>query len=98
MPVITLARKHNLDLGHTVPIGEPWTPGSLCEFELISWPYTYGPDLEVYAWNNGHARILSAQPITASEREFNVSGVEALERRLEDAAVSFADPQRSSVV
>jgi hypothetical protein len=87
-----------LDLGHTVPIGEPWTPGSLCEFELIALPYAYGSDLEVCAWNNGHARILAAQPITRAERELKIAdGIEALEQRLEDAAADFANPNRRSV-
>jgi hypothetical protein len=87
-----------LDLGHTVPIGEAWTPGSLCEFEMIALPYAYGPDLEVCAWNNGHARILAALPITSAERELKISdGVESLEQRLEDSGADFSNPNRPSV-
>lgn len=88
-----------LDLGHTVPIGEAWTPGSSCEYELIGLPYAYGPDLEVCAWRTGHLRVLAVQPITATERQFKVEhGAEALERRLEEAAADFANPTRKSVV
>ena len=36
-----------LGLGHTVPIEEPWLPGSVCDHWLISLPYPWGPDLEV---------------------------------------------------
>ncbi|GAB2578126.1 suppressor of fused domain protein [Microlunatus antarcticus] len=88
-----------LDLGHTVPIGEAWTPGSACEYELIGLPYAYGPDLEVCAWLNGHIQVLAVQPITTAEREFKVEhGAEALEDRLEEAAVEFANPMRRSAV
>lgn len=87
-----------LDLGHTVPIGEPWTPGSLCEYELIALPYAYGPDLEVCAWNNGHARVLAALPITRAERDLKTAdGVEALEQRLEQSGANFSSPDRPSV-
>jgi len=87
-----------LDLGHTVPIGEPWMPGSLCEFQLIALPYAYGPDLEVCAWSNGHARILATQPITEAEHKLKVAqGLEALEQRLEETAADFANPHRPSV-
>ena len=88
-----------LDLGHTLPIGEPWTPRSSCTHLLIALPYAYGPELEICAWSHGHARILAAQPITEAERAFKVAhGVEALEQRLEGAQASFADPNRPSVV
>ncbi len=88
-----------LDLGHTVPIGEAWTTGSACEYELVGLPYAYGPDLEVCAWPSGHIQVLAVQPITAAEREFKVEhGAEALEQRLEEAAIDFANPMRRSAV
>ena len=88
-----------LDVGHTVPIGEPWVPGSLCDAALVSLPYAYGPDLEVCAWNAGHVRVLTVLPITGPERAFKVShGQEELERRLEGAQADFANPMRPSVV
>lgn len=37
---------HQLDLEHSMPIGEPWVPGSTCDHLLISLPYLHGPDLE----------------------------------------------------
>lgn len=92
-------KRQRLDLGHIVPIGEPWVPGSLCDSELISLPYAYGPDLETCEWNHGHVRVLNALPITAAEKAFTIShGMEALEQRLEDAAADFANPMRQSVV
>jgi hypothetical protein len=87
-----------LDVGHTAPIGEPWTPGSLCEFVLISLPYAYGPELETCSWDNGHVRTLTALPITTAEHALKINqGVEELEQLLEKAAADFANPQRPSV-
>lgn len=39
-------RTGKLGLGQTVPIGEPWLPGSTCDHLLISLPYPFGPDLQ----------------------------------------------------
>ncbi len=88
-----------LDVGHTVPIGEPWSPGSLCDHVLVSLPYPFGPELEVCAWDGGHARLLWLLPITAAERDFEVAhGLEALEQRFDDAALAYSDTRRGSVV
>jgi hypothetical protein len=90
---------HRLDLGHTVPIGEPWTPDSQLDHLLVSLPYAYGPDLEVLAWRTGHARLLSLIPISRTERDFKaVHGLEALEQRLDQAAVDFANPARKAAI
>jgi hypothetical protein len=87
-----------LDLGHTVPIGEPWLPGSACDHALISAPYPWGTDLEVCDWVGGHARLLWYLPITEAERDHKRDrGLEALEQRFEDARLDFADPNRASV-
>jgi hypothetical protein len=86
-----------LDYGHTVPIGEPWVPGSACTHGLIALPYAYGPDFEICSWPGGHIRILAVQPITEDERDFKVAhGMEALERQWERASIAFADPKRAS--
>lgn len=87
-----------LDLGHTVPIGEPWLPGSTCDHLFVSLPYPYGPELEVCKWLGGHARHLWLLPITEAEREFKVlHGAEALEKAFDDAAIIPTDPARPSV-
>ncbi len=87
-----------LDWGHTVPIGRPWRGGQLDHF-LVATPYAYGPDFETCQWSKGHARLLTLMPISASEREFKAAhGIEALEQKLEDAAVDFIDPTRPSVI
>lgn len=87
-----------MDWGHTVPIGEPWRGGNLDHF-LIAKPYAYGPDFETFAWSSGHVRLLTLMPISQAERDFKAKhGIEALEQRLEDAAVDFANPVRASVV
>jgi hypothetical protein len=87
-----------LDLGHTVPIGEPWLPGSACDHALISAPYPWGTDLEVCDWVGGHARLLWYLPITEAERDHKRDrGLEALEQRFEDARLDFADSNRASV-
>ncbi|WP_436795624.1 suppressor of fused domain protein [Actinospongicola halichondriae] len=88
-----------LDLGHTVPIGEEWTPGSACDHLLVSLPYAYGPDLEICSWLDGHARLLSLIPITEAEREYKAAhGLEALESKLEEAHTDFSNPARESVI
>jgi hypothetical protein len=70
-----------------------------CAHFLVSLPYTYGPDLEQCSWETGHLRVLALMPITAAERSYKIeNGVEALEQRLGDAAIDFANPLRRSVV
>ncbi|MFF3457025.1 suppressor of fused domain protein [Streptomyces sp. NPDC002730] len=39
-------RGHQLDLEHSMPLGEPWVPNSTCDHLLVSLPYLHGPDLE----------------------------------------------------
>jgi hypothetical protein len=88
-----------LDIGHTVPIGEPWLPGSACDHLVVSLPYPYGPEFEMCDWEVGHARILWLLPITEAERDFKAAnGLEALEQRLEAARIDFWDPARPSTV
>lgn len=89
-----------LAVGHTVPIGEPIVPGSRCDYHLISRPYPYGPDLERCPLADGsHIQVLWALPITQAEKRLVTSeGVEALESRLEAAAIRFADLFRASAV
>src|SRR4051812_10611589 len=60
------------EVGHTVPIGEPWLPGSSCDHLLVSVPYPFGPELESCTWQGGHARLLWLLPITEAERTYKV--------------------------
>jgi len=88
-----------LDLGHTLPIGEPWLPGSACDHMLVGLPYSFGPDLEICTWRGGHLRILELLPITRTERDYKVAhGAEALEQRLEEAGAHTGDPLRAPVI
>jgi hypothetical protein len=90
--------EQRLDLGHTVPVGEPWLPGSACDHALISLPHPWGADLEVCDWVGGHARLLWYLPITEAESDHKrAQGLESLEQRFEDARLDFADPHRASV-
>ncbi|WP_404867683.1 suppressor of fused domain protein [Kitasatospora griseola] len=90
---------HRLDLEHSMPIGEPWVPGSVCDHLLISLPYLHGPELERCALPAGHARILWALPVTATENEFRRRhGHEALEQLFDEAEMVPTDPFRASVV
>ncbi len=86
--------------GHTVPIGRPWLPGSACTYLLVSLPYPWGPSLEFCELpEGGHLRVLWLLPITKAERQFKrAKGLEALEARLEAAAITPTDPHRPSVV
>ncbi len=87
-----------LDLGHTLPIGEPWLRGSRCDHLLVSLPYAFGPRLEVCHLEKRQIRVYWLVPITEAEREFKVEhGLEALEQRFDDHAIEFWDPRRTSV-
>ncbi|WP_367325969.1 suppressor of fused domain protein [Streptomyces sp. HUAS ZL42] len=89
---------HRLDLEHSMPIGEPWVPGSTCDHLLISLPYLHGPDLEHCPLPGGHARILWTLPVTTAEIEFRRRhGHEALEQLFDEAEIIPTDPFRSSV-
>lgn len=103
LELITMAAwyhgRYGLGVGHTFPIGEPWLPGSTCEFVQVSLPYPFGPELEVCNLSDRHLRVLWLLPITAAEREFKVrEGVEALEQRFDACALDYWDPDRASVV
>jgi hypothetical protein len=88
-----------LGLGHTINIGEPWLPGSACDFALLSLPYPWPRDLGIVDWEGGHAEVLWVLPITRAEREFKREhGLEALEQRFEAARLDYTDPGRASVV
>ncbi|EID54402.1 suppressor of fused domain protein [Saccharomonospora xinjiangensis] len=90
---------HRLDLQHSMPIGEPWVPGSTCEHLLVSLPYLHGPDLEHCPVPWGHARILWTLPVTTAEIEFRRQhGHEALEQLFDEAEIVPTDPFRASVV
>jgi hypothetical protein len=88
---------HRLDLEHSMPIGEPWVPGSACDHLLISLPYLHGPDLEHCPVPGGHTRILWALPVTTAEIEFRRRhGHEALEQLFDEAGIIPTDPFRAS--
>ncbi|MFE3111477.1 suppressor of fused domain protein [Kitasatospora indigofera] len=90
---------HRLDLEHSMPIGEPWVPGSACDHLLISLPYLHGPDLEHCPLPEGHARVLWALPVTAAEIRYRRQhGHEALERLFDEAWIVPTDLFRASVV
>ena len=88
-----------LRLGHTVPIGHPWLPGSACDHLLVSLPYLWGPSFETCDVPGGRVSLLWLLPITLAEKRFRHEyGLEALEQRFDDAAIIAADPGRGSVV
>lgn len=92
-------RGGRLDLGHTMPIGEPWLPDASCDNLLVCLPYPFGPDLQTCHVGDRHVEFLWLLPITEAERSFKVvEGVEALESRFEDAAIEFWKVDRASVV
>jgi aminoglycoside phosphotransferase len=89
---------HHLDLEHSLPIGEPWLPGSRCDHLLISLPYLHGLDLEHCPLADGHARILWVLPVTAAEMAYRREhGHEALEQLFDEHAIVPTDPRRPSV-
>ncbi len=92
-------RSFRLGVGHTVPIGRPWIPGSQCCHLLVSLPYPLGPELERAQDSSGPVRILWLLPITDQERAFKKdNGLEALEQRFDSARLEYWVPDRASVV
>ncbi|MET8639079.1 suppressor of fused domain protein [Streptomyces sp. NPDC004680] len=90
--------RHQLDLKHSMPIGEPWVPGSTCDHLLVTLPYLHGPDLEHCPLPEGHARIVWTLPVTTAEIEFRRRhGHEALEQLFDKAEIIPTDPFRASV-
>jgi len=87
-----------LDVGHTLPIGEPWKKDSPLDYFLVSLPYLFGPDLENMVISGMDARMLWLIPITESEKLFrHQRGLDALEQRFEDAGLRYYDPFRTPV-
>lgn len=86
-------------LGHTVNFGKPWLDDSQCEYGLVSLPYLDGPKLELVNLPSGNiGRCLWLIPITRTEMEFKRShGLDALEKRFEQAKFNYLDPKRPSV-
>jgi hypothetical protein len=88
-----------LDIGHSLPIGEPWLPGSACTHLLVSLPYLHGPGLEHCPLpGGGHARFLWLLPVTESEITYRrTHGTEALERLFDQVGINPVDPHRAPV-
>jgi suppressor of fused protein SUFU len=90
---------HDLDLGHTYPIGEPWLEGSACDHMLVSLPYPFGEELELCEVDEGHIHLYWLLPITLAERQFKATnGLEALEQLFEDRELEYWRADRPSVV
>jgi hypothetical protein len=85
--------------GHTVNLGRPWLPDSLCDRGLVSLPYLEGPDLELCRCDDFTAHCLWLIPVTAAEVSYKAAhGLDALESRFESHGLDYANPKRPSVV
>lgn len=90
--------ERGLDIGHTVPLGEPWLPESSMDHLLLSAPYPFGSSLEWVEWGDLSVQFMWVLPIHDVERDFKVEhGQEALEQRFEDARIQYWDPLREPV-
>lgn len=88
-----------LGIGDSVDIGRAWIEDSNFNHLLISLPYPYGPDLEVCNLKNFKVRYRWLLPISASENDYlRNTGLEALEKKFEDAEIDFLNPTRPSVI
>lgn len=88
-----------LEVGHTLNLGEGWLADSVCDHLLLSLPYLYGKNLELFNHHEMNVRCLWVLPITRNERAFKAEhGLEALESKFEEHGIEFADPSRVSVV
>lgn len=92
-------RAGRLGWGHTVPLGEPWLPGSRCDHFLLSTPYPFDLGLERCHVGDRHIDFLWLLPITAMERDFKVThGLESLEVHFEEAGLEYWQVDRRSTV
>lgn len=88
-----------LGIGDSVYFGRPWLPESVCDFGLVSLPYMFGPDLEMFQVSTGIVQTLWIVPISRSERDFKAAqGVESLEAAFEASKFNYMDPLREPVV
>ncbi|QNQ08350.1 suppressor of fused domain protein [Sphingomonas alpina] len=87
----------DLDMGHTVNFGRPWSPGSPLGFGLVSLPYLDGPRLEIM--ESTGARFLWLLPISSDEVAFKrAHGLDALEQAMERTSFDYLDPFRPNVI
>lgn len=92
-------RRQGLGMGHTCPIGEPWLPGAACHHILVTFPYPWGPALEVVPYGDSHIHVLWLLPITAAERAYKAEhGQEALEALFEAKKLEYWKIDRDSLV
>ncbi len=56
-------RDHNLIVGDSYALGDPWVKGSKCTHMLVSLPYPYGPDFEICAFGDSHLHIYWLLPV-----------------------------------
>ena len=89
-----------IGIGDTFPLGEAWVTGSTLDHALVSRPYPFGPDFEVFPLSaKEHGHVLWVLPITREERDFKREhGLDALEERFEQVGLSYWDVRRRSVV
>jgi hypothetical protein len=64
--------ENRLGVGHTVPIGEGWVPGSPLDAVLVSLPYLWGPALEHCQLPGRHIQVLWVIPIYERERAYKI--------------------------
>lgn len=92
-------RGGKLGIGHTVPVGEPWLPGSTCGHLLVSLPYPFGEELRTCHVGERHVDFLWLLPITEAERDLKVAeGLEALESRFDAVGLRYWQVDRPSAV
>jgi Suppressor of fused protein (SUFU) len=92
-------RKTALGLGHTFPLGQPWLPDSSLDHMLVSRPYPFGADFEIFEREGMLVQMLWLLPITEAERDFKrARGLEELESRFDSAAIEYWDPSRASII
>jgi hypothetical protein len=93
--------KYSVSVGKMIDVGRPWMDGATCNCLLVSLPYPFGPKFE---WLNLEIaelliRFLWLIPITSAEKEYaELHGIEALEKKFEDAGIDYLDIHRKSVV
>jgi len=91
--------KLQLNIHHTVNIGQPWLDNSKCDHGFISLPYLDGDQLEIFTFGGQTIHCYWFIPITEKERDYKIdNGCEALEQLFEEKQIDYLNPNRESVV
>ena len=92
-------RNGRLGMWDTVPVGEPWLPGSSCDHLLLHPPGQFDPNFKICHVGDRLIEYAWLLPITTAERDFRAAnGPGALRDKFEEVPPPYWDARRPSSV